>query len=148
MALAAIGLLPALSAQASADNEFAIDNSIHINEKCEKDCTYKGDIKQEGSIEYSEQTGERLSDDVLVVDVDDLHGHKATISAEVLETGAYADIVIEDYDNYYATFHWYADRAPIGSTFKACVFDHKTDEQNCKTKIHQTNPDNIKLSAD
>ena len=149
IALAAVGLVPTLSqVQASPETEFGIDNSIHINEKCEHDCKYEGDIKQEGSIEYSERTGEPLSDDVLVVNVDDLDNHKVTISAEVLETGANADITVEDYEDYYATFHWYQDRAPLGSTFKACVYDHKTEEESCKTKVHQENPDEMNLHND
>jgi len=147
-ALAAIGLSPLLQTKAMAESEFSIDNSVHINEKCEHDCKYEGDINQEGTIKYSEETGQPLSDDVLTVDVDHLHGHKVTISAEVLETGAKADKTVEDYDNYYATFHWYQGRAPIGSTYKACVHDEKTDDVTCKTKVHETNPQTIKLDND
>lgn len=151
IALAAIGAVTMMTttpALATSENEFSVDNSISINENCKEDCTYKGDIEQHGSIDYSEDNGQSLSDDVLVVDVDGLHGHEATISTEVLETGAYAEIEIEDYDNYYATFHWFEGKAPIGSTFKSCVTDHKTDNQDCKTKVHQKNPDHINLNAD
>ena len=147
--MAAIGLVPALQgAQASADNEFTIDNSIHINEKCEKDCTYKGDIKQEGSIEYSESDRHDDVTDVLIVNGEDLRGHKITFSVDNLETGSHLDKTVSDYDEYYAKFNWYDGHFPIGSSYKACLYDHKTEDETCKTKSHQQNPDEITIHND
>ncbi len=148
VALASIGLAPVVTSAAMADTKFSIDNSVHINEKCEHDCKYEGDIKQEGTIQYSEQTGQPLSNDVLTVNVDDIHGHKVTISTDVIETGAHAEKTVEDYDNYYAIFHWYDGRAPLGSTYKSCVYDHKTDDTTCKTKSHEEAVETINLNND
>ena len=147
-ALAAVGLVPIVTSTAMADTKFEIDNSIHVNESCKEHCVNNGDIKQEANLEYSQTTGEHLSGDVLTVNVDHLHGHKVTISTDVIETGAHAEKTVEDYDNYYAIFHWYDGRAPLGSTYKSCVFDHKTDDTTCKTKSHEQTTETINLNND
>ena len=148
VALAAIGLAPIVNNIAMADPEFSIDNSIHINEKCEHDCKYEGDIKQEGSIDYSESHDSQQETDTLNFYGKDLHGHKITFSVENIDTGAHLDYEVSNYDEYEAIFHWYDGKFPIGTSYTACLHDHKTDDQSCKTKSHQQNPDEVTVSND
>ena len=150
--MAALGLVPVLSGtqQASAnDQEFTIDNSIHINENCEEHCENSGDIHQEASIDYSESHGDDNEiTDVLIVNGEDLEGHKVTFSVDNLQTGAHLDKTVSDYDEYYAEFKWYDGFFPIGSSYQACLEDHKTEDVTCKTKSHQENPDEITIKND
>ena len=146
--MAAVGLIPAIQSTARADSDFSIDNSIHINEECEHDCKYEGDIKQEASIDYSESGDRDRVTDVLIVNGEDLDGHKVTFSVDNLETGAHLDRTVSDQDEYYSKFNWYDGYFPIGTSYKACLFDHKTEGETCKTKSHQQNPDEITIHND
>lgn len=146
--MAALGLVPVLQSASANDTEFSVDNSIRINDNCEHDCTYKGDIKQEGSIDYSESHDEDSVTDVLVVNGEDLKGHKVTFTVDNLDTGAHLDKTVSDYDEYYAKFSWYDGFFPIGTSYQACIEDHKTEDVTCKTKSHQSNPDEITIKND
>lgn len=143
-ALAAIGLVP-IANSVRADSDFSIDNSIHINDNCKEHCTYKGDIKQEANLAYSESHDRSRVTDVLIVNGEDLHGHKVTFSVDNLETGAHLDRTVSDQDEYYSKFNWYDGYFSIGTSYKACLFDHKTQEETCKVKSHQQNPDEITI---
>lgn len=147
-ALAAIVLAPIVQQQVRADTDFSIDNSIHINESCKEHCVNNGDIKQEASIDYSQSNDRSRVTDVLIVNGEDLHGHKITFSVDNLQTGAHLDRTVSDQDEYYAKFNWYDGYFPIGTSYKACLFDHKTEDETCKTKSHQQNPDEITIHND
>jgi hypothetical protein len=76
-----------------------------------------------------------------------INGDKIIMSADVSNTGAHLVKTIQGYDNYHATFHFYAGKAPIGSSVNICVKNLVSNLQNCQSLTHTVNPELVNINC-